>query len=104
MTLVSDGCLCHVSLRVPASDIIGSHDGHVYRLLERIAAGQMDCIDKQLAAEIALESARGRVSDLVRIGMRTLLSMGTDPLVGPGDHLELRLLLCRVEPPLAQKQ
>jgi hypothetical protein len=96
MTLVSDGCICHVSLRVPPADIIESHDGDVYRLLEKVVAGDRGALNASMRAEESVDAARKRVMKLVTIGMRTLLSMEKLPdLITCDDHLELRLLLCR---------
>lgn len=98
MTDVSEGCICHVSLRVEAGLVRSSHNGEMYRLLEKAArTGAAEDFQAEEREHDKIAGARTLLMKVVDIGIRTLLSMDKlDQLVAADDSLELRLLLCRV--------
>jgi hypothetical protein len=103
MTLVSDGCIAHVSLRLKTNEVRAAHDGEVYRLIRKAnAARSRPEMMRHLAQEEIehekMKVAQEAIVELARIGLRTLLCMEALPtMIAPDSQLELRLLLCRLE-------
>jgi hypothetical protein len=103
MMNVSDGCIAHVGLRLDTPDVMAAHNGKYYQLLEKVSKADAVRLAKAMAAEQAeydrLQSANNKIMDLVKIGMKTLLSMERLPeMLAVDDKLEVRLLLCRSNP------
>ena len=104
MTLVSDGCIAHVSLKLKTADVRAAHDGELYRLLEKATACKnrsesMKYFEREQIESEKVKVAQEEIMKLARIGLRTLLCMEALPgMIDENSNLELRLLLCRVEP------
>lgn len=99
MTLVSDGCIAHVTLKVERQHVLDANDRHLYELLEKaVRRKDFGLFAQEAEAEAKVEAARDRLLELTRMGMRTLLSMDLPDHIRADDSLELRLLLCRIEP------
>jgi hypothetical protein len=100
MTDVSDGTICHVCLEVDTALVREAHDGKFHEALFKASCTQSP---RDFAAEqrelLKVEAAQKTLLHVVDIGIKTLLSMqGLPELIAAGDELELRLLLCKVEP------
>ena len=98
---VSTGALCHVSLRIDPKDALAAHDGELHKVIAKFSYADHDKQFDTLAAQEAklhesIEAAHKKINDLAAIGIRTLFSMGDNPVVTPTDRLELRLVLCKV--------
>jgi hypothetical protein len=104
MTNISDGCIAHVSLKLKTADVRAAHDGEVYRLLEKAAASRSFAESTKYFEREQIESEKVKVAQeeimkLASLGLRTLLCMEVLPdMIDENSKLELRLLLCRVEP------
>lgn len=104
MTNVSDGCIAHVSLKLKTEDVRAAHDGKVYRLLEKATACKshaesMKYFELERLESEKVEVAREEIMKLAHLGLKTLLCMKMLPRMMDRDSkLELRLLLCRIDP------
>ena len=103
MTLVSDGCIAHVSLKLKTADVRAAHNGESIRLLEkgvecRSRAESMKYFEREQIESEKIKIAQEEIMKLARIGLRTLLCMeALSDMIDENSKLELRLLLCRVE-------
>ena len=103
MTLVSDSCIAHVSLKLKTENVRAAHEGEIHRLSERGAvcktlAQSMKYFERAEIESEKVKVAQEEIFKLAQIGLRTLLCMsGLPEMTPPDSKLELRLLLCRVD-------
>lgn len=101
MSLVSDGCLYHVSLAVDTAVILAANDEKQMQLLSKcVGIKERKAFEKACDAEmqegLKVDAARKTVEDLVKIALRCLLS-AQKLSIAEDDELEIRVLLCRKE-------
>lgn len=103
MSLVSDGCLYHVCVKVPSPLVLAAHDGKQMKLLSAtINAAGKSGFESASQAEMEegqkVNSARQEIEELLKIALRPILSATDIPqLIFDTQELEFRLLLCRKE-------
>lgn len=101
---VSDGCIAHVSMKLDTAEVRAAHDDEYYKVIEKIGSGKYkgraldELVMRNQELHDSIDGARDKIMELVKIGMRTLLSMERlSEMYDADSKLELRLLLCRVK-------
>jgi hypothetical protein len=103
MSNTSDGCIAHVSLKLKTEDVLASHDGELYRIIEKEARAPSTAQREKLYRQEIIEhekvkAAQEEIFKLAQNVLRTLLCMEKLPeMIDENSNLELRLLLCRVK-------
>lgn len=99
MTLVTDGCIAHVSLKIDPQTFLAASDAKVYAIVEKRSkdVANQKLIDQELVETKKTEVAETAIQDDLCVALHALVNMQKLPeLIDPEDKLVIRLLLCKV--------